>query len=206
LIRRVRAVYSGQMTYAANFDSFREVGFWSELDLIGINAYFPLRRWEVPGLPAADLEEQLAAGWRRVLGNIDGFRRRQGLADRQVLFTEIGYVDRTNATLRPWGGERPAVIRSGTGERLFDWRSEPVDTTERAAAIAALHRVHEELGGELLAGLLYWKLSTVPAHREIEPFVVVLEEGADADPALAELARFTDRGQEHLRRRLARLF
>ena len=76
----------------------------------------------------------------------------------------------------------------------------------RAAAVRALHRVHEEMGGEMLAGLLYWKLSTIPSHREVEPFVVVLEEGEGADPMLEELARFTDRGQEHLRRRLSRLF
>jgi hypothetical protein len=176
------------------------------LDLIGINAYFPLRRWEVPGLGAAELEEQLAAGWRRVLSGVDGFRRRHGLEDRQILFTEIGYVARANATLRPWAGEGLAVLRSGTGERLFDWRTEPVDTAERAAAVAALYQVHEEMGGEMLAGLLYWKLSTIAAHREVEPFVLVLEEGPGADPMLAELARFTDRGQEHLRRRLARLF
>ena len=202
---QARRSYSGRLTYAANFDQYDAVAFWDELDLIGINAYFPLRGWELPGLAGADLEGQLSAGWRRVLSGIDGFRRRRGLAGRQVLFTEIGYVARTNATLKPWGGDRLAVLRSGDGERLFDWRSEPVDMTERAAAVAALHRVHEEMGGDLLAGLLYWKLSTLPGHREIEPFVVVLETGPEADPMLEELARFTDRGQEHLRR-LARLF
>ncbi len=206
VVAEARRAYGGRLTYAANFDQYDSVGFWDALDLIGINAYFPLRRKEVPGLAAADLEDQLAAGWRRVLSGIDGFRRGRGLEDRQVLFTELGYVARANATLRPWAGDGLAVLRSGVGERLFDWRAEPVDTRERAAAIAALNRVHEEMGGELLAGLLYWKLSTVAAHREIEPFVLVLEEGPGADPMLAELARFTDRGQEHLRRRLARLF
>jgi len=206
VIAEARRAYSGKLTYAANFDQYDAVAFWDELDLIGINAYFPLRRWEVPNLAAADLAGQLAAGWRRVLSGIDGFRQGRGLADRQVLFTELGYVARANTTLRPWAGEGLAVLRSGAGERLFDFRTEPADTRERAAAIGALYRVHEEMGGELLAGLLYWKLSTIPSHREVEPFVVVLEEGSGADPMLEELARFTDRGQEHLRRSLARLF
>jgi hypothetical protein len=206
VVAEARRAYSGRLTYAANFDQYDSVSFWDALDLIGINAYFPLRRWELPGLAGADLDGHLAAGWRRVLSGIDGFRRRWSLEDRQVLFTEIGYIARANSTLRPWAGEGLAVVRSGDGERLFDPPAEPADRTERARAVAALHRVHEELGGEMLAGLLYWKLSTVAAHREIEPFVVVLEEGAGADPALAELARFTDRGQEHLRRRIARLF
>ena len=206
IVAEARRAYSGRLTYAANFDQYDSVGFWDSLDLIGINAYFPLRGWEIPGLAAADLAGQLAAGWRRVLSGVDGFRRQWDLEDRQVLFTEIGYVARANATLRPWAGDGLAVLRSGAGERLFDWRTEPVDTAERAAAIAALHQVHEEMGGEMLAGLLYWKLSTLPGHREVEPFVVVLEQGPDADPMLAELARFTDGGQEHLRNRFARLF
>ena len=206
VVAEARRHYTGTLTYAANFDQYHAVAFWDELDLLGINAYFPLRGWEVPGIAAADLEEQLVVGWRRVLSGIDGFRQDRGLESHQVLFTEIGYVARANSTLRPWGGDGLAVMRSGDGERLFDWRSEPVDTAERAAAMAALHRVHEEMGGEILAGLLYWKLSTIPSHREVEPFVVVLDDGPDADPMLAELARFTDRGQEHLRRRLGRLF
>jgi hypothetical protein len=205
VVAEARRLFGGRLTYAANFDQFEEVAFWDSLDLIGINAYFPLRRWELPGLAGADLEAQLAAGWRRVLSGVDGLRSRLGLADRPVLLTEIGYVARANATVQPWAGENLAVLRSGGGERLFDWRSEPADVRERAAAITALHKVHEEMGGEMLAGLLYWKLSTVPAHRDIEPFVVVLEEGAGADPMLTELARFTERSADHLRRRFARM-
>lgn len=206
VIATARRAYGGRLTYAANFDQYHEVAFWDDLDLIGINAYFPLRGSEVPGLSGAGLEEQLTAGWRRVLSGVDGFRREHGLDDHQVLFTEIGYVARANATLRPWAGEGLAVLPSGAGERLFDWRTEPVDTTERALAVRALRRVHEEMDGELLAGLLYWKLTTLPSHREVEPFVVILEEGDGADPMLAELAKFTDREKNHLRRQLSRLF
>ena len=43
LIQKVRAVYQGQLTYAANYDNYQEVDFWEHLDFIGINAYFPLR-------------------------------------------------------------------------------------------------------------------------------------------------------------------
>ena len=206
VVAEARRLYGGPLTYAANFDQYEAVGFWDELDLIGINAYFPLRRWELPGLPVADLEEQLAAGWRRVLSGIDGLRRERGLDDRQVLFTEIGYVARANATIRPWASDGLSVELSGAGERLISWGDEPADSSERAAAIAALRRVHDEMGGELLAGLLYWKLSTVPSHREVEPFVLILEQGGGADPALAELAGFGRRTLlERLRLRVGRL-
>jgi hypothetical protein len=193
VVAAARAAYSGPLTYAANFDQYTSVGFWEALDLVGINAYFPLRRRELPGLAGADLESQLAAGWRRVLSGVDGFRRARGLDDRRVLFTEIGYVARANATLRPWAADGVSVERSGAGERLVSWADEPPDRAERTAAVSALRRVHREMGGELLAGLLYWKLSTDPGHRDIEPFVLVLEQGAGADPLLTELARFNRR-------------
>ncbi len=203
LIGEMAELYPGRLTYAANFDQFEEVGFWDALDLIGVNAYFPLRRWELPGLAGADLEAQLVTGWRRVLGGIDHLRRRRGLPDHRVLFTEIGYVARANATVEPWAAEGVSVLRSGSGERLAVWRDEPADREERALAMRALYRAHLEQGGDLLAGLLYWKLSTEPAHREVEPFVAIL--GTD-EPLLAELRPFTQRlERDRSRRRLALL-
>ena len=43
LIKEIKAIYSGKLTYAANWDSdFNRIPFWKELDYIGIQAYFPL--------------------------------------------------------------------------------------------------------------------------------------------------------------------
>jgi hypothetical protein len=38
----IRKIYTGKLTYAANWDDFDKVPFWKELDYIGIDAYFPL--------------------------------------------------------------------------------------------------------------------------------------------------------------------
>jgi hypothetical protein len=43
LIADARTVFSGRMTYAANFDEYFDVSWWRYLDMVGINAYFPLR-------------------------------------------------------------------------------------------------------------------------------------------------------------------
>eukprot|EP00959_Pyramimonas_sp_CCMP1952_P095295 1992706-Pyramimonas_sp.AAC.1 len=43
LVADVRGVFSSRITYAANFDEYSEVDWWQHLDMIGINAYFPLR-------------------------------------------------------------------------------------------------------------------------------------------------------------------
>ncbi|MGH9465622.1 MAG: hypothetical protein ACRD0X_08230, partial [Thermoanaerobaculia bacterium] len=116
-----------------------------------------------------------------------------------VLFSELGYTARANSTLRPWASTGVSVFDGPEGDRLMVWEDQPTDLTERALAVRALREVHEELGGGLLAGILYWKLSTQPSHREVEPFVVVLGEEPE-DPLLAELRRFLP---DHVRGDLA---
>ncbi len=185
LVAAVREVYSGPLTYAANFDQYRSVTFWDAFDAIGINAYFPLR--EPDAAPTGDLHADLVRGWRRVLGEIDSFRGACGLPDRPVVFTEIGYTTRAGATLAPWAGTGFTLLHGADGERLVVWEDQPQDPRERTLALRALHEVHRERGEDLLRGLLYWKLSTLPEHAAIEPFVIVLGQG---DPALAELRRF----------------
>jgi hypothetical protein len=69
------------------------------------------------------------------------------------------------------------------------WQDQPFDLEERALAVRGLYQANLAVGGDLLAGVLYWKLSTEPAHADIEPFVMILGRG---DPLEAELARFHD--------------
>ena len=45
LIQKIRSVYHGQLTYAANFtEEYKQVQFWDALDFIGVQAYFPLSK------------------------------------------------------------------------------------------------------------------------------------------------------------------
>jgi len=188
LIERTRELYAGELTFAANFDQYEQVGFWDALDLIGINAYFPLREeWSADAVGAA-ARGTLAAGWRRVLSEIDLFRGRSGLLGHDVLFTELGYVRRENCSFRPWSSDGFAVVPDGKGERLLFWRAQVEEPSERVAALDALADVRDEGAADYLRGALYWKLSTLPGHREIEPFAVILGEEGDA-PAARALAR-----------------
>ena len=187
LIGEVRGLYGGRLTYAANFDQYRDVGFWGDLDLIGINAYFKLREATEPAGSPEELYRLLAEGWRRVFADLDAFRREQGIADRGVVFTEIGYARHAGATIEPWKGSGFSLVYTGEERELWVWGDQPADPTERALALRALRETNVELDPPPLCGLLYWKLSTVPGHREIEPFVQIL--GSD-DPALEEMRRF----------------
>ena len=100
LIREMRRVYTGPLTYAANFDQYHEVGFWQHLDVLSINAYFPLRRrWGPEAHP--EFSMLLEAGWRRTLAGIVRFRQDQGLEDLPVVFSELGYTRVQGCTLEP---------------------------------------------------------------------------------------------------------
>jgi hypothetical protein len=191
LIGSVRDIYGGRLTYAANFDQYEFVGFWDELDLLAINAYFPLRGSFEPDLSRDELATRLEAGWRAVLRRLDEFRQQQGIPRHRVLFSELGYVQRANSTIEPWASTGFSVLPSNDGPRLVVWEDQPPDESERALAIRGLFNAKMELGEDLLNGILYWKLSTIPAHREVEPFVLVIGDEGPEDPMLEELRRFT---------------
>ena len=103
VIDAVRAHYSGDLTYAANWGQkpdaeYLNVSFWDRLDLAGVDAYFPLSDEADPSLA------QLVAGW----SDYDGQCWTCDLAEWQaslgkpVLFTEIGYGSRDYAAQEPW--------------------------------------------------------------------------------------------------------
>ena len=102
LIADVREVYSGELTYAANFDQYDMVTFWDALDYISINAYFPLRRIWQPGTTAEDLYPVFETRWAAILRSIRQLAQESGWGDKRILFTELGYVYRKDSTIQPW--------------------------------------------------------------------------------------------------------
>lgn len=82
LISAVREIYSGKLTYAANWDEYDSVPFWDDLDYIGIDAYFPL---STSGIPKVD---ELNKAWLPIKRKIQKFSQQTQLP---VLFTEYGY-------------------------------------------------------------------------------------------------------------------
>jgi hypothetical protein len=93
LLRDVRRVYSGLLTYAANWDDVEDTVILGDLDVIGINAFHPLTARE--GASFAEL----SAGGREVTSRV------RALAEswqKPVLFTEIGYTTRPDPAVEPW--------------------------------------------------------------------------------------------------------
>ena len=105
LVADVRAVYPGRVTYAANWDRYDKVPFWDALDLVGVQAYFPV---DGRGGPSA--------AWARHGDALAAFAARAG---RPVLFTEAGYRPSADAAREPWLWDSDAAPDPALQARLY---------------------------------------------------------------------------------------
>lgn len=99
LIAKVRTVYSGKLSYAANWgtgwaDEKNQVAFWDVLDYAGIDAYYTL------GTNYNETSvEAYRAYWDEWNKNdITPFQQR---INKPIIFTEIGYKSTTGTHLEP---------------------------------------------------------------------------------------------------------
>ncbi len=88
LIAACRKVYSGKLIYAANWDEYDMLPYWDKIDVMGINAYFPLEN-------AAKARDK----WKRHKVYIPTFAKR---FSKPVMFTELGYRSIINPFKEPW--------------------------------------------------------------------------------------------------------
>jgi hypothetical protein len=93
IVRDVRSVYSGLVTYAGNWDDVEDTVILGELDLIGINAFYPLADKEGAS------RKELMEGGKRVRDRLATLAKNW---QKPVLFTEFGYTTRPNPAVKPW--------------------------------------------------------------------------------------------------------
>jgi len=111
LISELREQFSRTLTYSANWDRSRAVGFWDALDEAGLTAYFPL---VMDGeSPSADA---LAHAWQTPRAEIEALARRIG---KPVLITEIGYASQRGAADHPWDDTSVAEVDLRLQQQLY---------------------------------------------------------------------------------------
>ncbi len=93
LISKIKNIYTGKLTYAANWDEYTRTPFWEELDYIGVDAYFPLSEEKSPSL------DQLKVGWQKWKPVLQSFSKEKA---RPILFTEFGYRSMDYTAKKPW--------------------------------------------------------------------------------------------------------
>jgi hypothetical protein len=93
LIQKIKKIYSGKLTYAANWDSFETIPFWNALDYIGIDAYFPLSAADTPSIAV------LNESWKKHIVKMQIVQQK---INKKILFTEFGYRNSNKAAEAPW--------------------------------------------------------------------------------------------------------
>jgi hypothetical protein len=93
VIAEVRGIYHGLLTYSANWDDVDTTTILGDLDVIGINGFYPLA--EKNGASP----ETLLAGGEEVRAKVHALAE---LWQKPVVFTEIGYTTRPDPAVRPW--------------------------------------------------------------------------------------------------------
>ncbi|MEO1237818.1 MAG: hypothetical protein AAFX76_13610 [Planctomycetota bacterium] len=109
VVAAVREVYGGSLTYAANWDEHPDVPFWDALDLVGVQAYYPVTE----ALPPTDAD--LRAGWADIAGRLRALSAKHG---KPVLLTELGYAQSEEAALQPWSDARIGDPATGAELKL----------------------------------------------------------------------------------------
>lgn len=143
MIFELRKVYPGKLTYSSNWGNsgwnyeLGNIGFWPDLDYIGISAYYYM-------VPEANIysHESLLAKWEQ--WNNSHIKPIQQKFGKQVIFTEVGYRSLDTALVRP-----------------PDWRrTGPVDEQEQADGYAALFDYWRTQS--FMAGVQIWNWKTEP--------------------------------------------
>lgn len=138
IIAAVRAETKAPLTYAANWTDYRQVPFWDALDVVGIQAYFPLTAERDPSA------DELDQAWAARMVELRAYAAKTG---KRIVFTELGYNRAHLAPVQPW-----------------DARTDGPDAApiQLACMRAALRAVEAE---PAVVGAFLWKWFTWPNHR-----------------------------------------
>lgn len=112
LIKEVKEIYSGPITYAANWDEYQYIPFWSDLDFIGVDTYFPINKMETPRI------KKTIRNWRSIQRDL---KKMSVAENRQILLTEFGYRNVSYAGKEPWIHDKGniATLNNETQANLY---------------------------------------------------------------------------------------
>lgn len=158
VISAVREAFPGQLTYAANWDEVTQVQFFGSLDMIGVDAYYPLAAdGEVP------TAESLAAAWEPNIAQLESLSDQLG---KPVLVTEIGYPTQATAASNPF------EVASGEGP------DEALQALLYQAAFDAF------AARDWVRGILWWSWRADPGPEE-DPSTDYTPEGKVSEQVIA---------------------
>ena len=159
LIKDVRKVYAGKLTYASNWDNYMNISWWDAVDYIGIDSYFPLCEEEDPTV------EDIMAGWVPLKEELQAFSEKW---DKRILFTEYGFQS----------------VKGGAGKH---WEvNKSIENADMQVQSNAYSATFQSLWNEpwFMGGFLWkWHLTTKGAERNKTRFT---PQGKPAEKIIAE--------------------
>jgi len=132
----IRQRFHGPVIYAANWGGEEDdLSWWDAVDIIGIDAYYPLAQSPQPTV------DQLKAAWIPHRDALAGLASRW---QKPIVFTEIGYRSISGTASHPW-----------------DWQTQgQIDLREQADAYQAVMETFDGLSW--FAGIFWWYWGTDP--------------------------------------------
>jgi len=125
-IAEVRQHYRGKLSYSSNWDHYQtsKIGFWDDLDFIGMTTYYELAKRPKPSI------EEIDRNWARIKREILAFQKEVG---KPIIFTEVGWCSQEGAAHEGWnyyasekateaGHREQAVLYESF---IKNWASEP---------------------------------------------------------------------------------
>jgi Ca2+-binding RTX toxin-like protein len=177
IIDAVRAVYGGQIIYAADWAEARQVSFWDLVDVIGVDAYYPLSPHAAPDaaelvaawtVPPASPNVLVATEGKSIVDFLHDLALLHG---KPLMLTEVGYRSFEGAAASPgtWdtAGAANQPLQAALYEALFQvwashggdwflgmqlWNWEPGDGSNHATGYTPQGKEALALAAEWLAG------------------------------------------------------
>ncbi len=138
LLGELRSHYSGLVTYSANWDDVEYTTILGELDVIGVNAFFPLTHKEDANI------HDLILGGEQVASDLQAIAQQWG---KPVMLAEMGYTTRKDPALKPW------LWPDSMDEVVIDQRAQAM---AYGALLAPLSKIPE------CAGFFVWRTYADP--------------------------------------------
>ena len=131
IIKAVRKVYHGEITYSANWDHYDKVEFFDDLDYLGVTGYFQLAERKEPFDTNPPIET-LVHSWREIYFQL---MRWQYKWHKPLLFTEVGYLSQKGAAAQPWAEGANEKVDLEIQRRCYEAFIRVWDNEDRVAGV-----------------------------------------------------------------------
>lgn len=111
IIAETRKVYSGTLTYAANWgEEFEGFSFWDDLDVVGLNSYYPLSPKPNPS------DAELLAGAKEWMIKANNISAKAG---KPLWLTEVGFRSAKGAWINPHESPGDRMVSDSCQARCY---------------------------------------------------------------------------------------